>query len=199
MAYPSLQVRISQSSADAAIRELQNRLEDTDIAEQKRLAREYNEKLLKNAQGAEAEYCQILNISDGIMGSIRIPVIQVELPIYHGVSDEVLAKGIGHMPQSAFPVGGEGNHTVLTGHTGLPGAALFTDLTKVREGDMFYLFVLGETLAYCVDQIKVVLPDEGEELAPVPGKDCCTLVTCTPYGINSHRLLVRGVREEVQN
>lgn len=199
MAYPSLHDRLSQRSADEALRELRSRLEDTDIAVQKRLAQDYNERLLKCGGGTEEEYNQILNISDGIMGSIRIPAIEVELPIFHGVSEEVLAKGVGHMPQSAFPVGGEGNHTVLTGHTGLPGAVLFTDLIQLREGDMFYLFVLGETLAYRVDQIRVVLPDEGKELEPVPGKDCCTLVTCTPYGINSHRLLVRGVREESHN
>ena len=138
-----------------------------------------------------------LNLAgDGMMGYIEIPEIDIYLPIYHGVSEEVLSKGIGHMPNSAFPIGGEGNHAVLTGHTGLPSAKLFTDLTELEEGDRFYIHILDLVLCYTVDQIKVVLPNEGQDLSIVPGKDYCTLVTCTPYGINSHRLLVRGIRTD---
>lgn len=195
IACPMLVRWSSEQSTCTAIQKYQTRLQEIDLEEEKQLAKTYNDRLREN-QNLAAEYNDILDIHDGIMGVIRIPSIYVELPVYHGVSDEVLAKGVGHLPQSSLPVGGEGNHSVLTGHTGYPGATLFTDLTRLREGDMFYLSVLGETLAYCVDQIKVVLPEEGEDLAAAPGKDYCTLVTCTPYGVNSHRLLVRGVRTE---
>ena len=118
------------------------------------------------------------------------------MPIYHGTSDSVLEKGVGHLQGTSLPVGGESTHTVLTGHTGLSNAKLFTDLTEVEEGDIFFLNVMGEKLAYKVDQIKVVLPSELNSLKVVPGEDYCTLVTCTPYGVNSHRLLVRGVRTD---
>lgn len=139
-------------------------------------------------------YMGILNTNNGMMGSIRIPVIQVNLPIYHGTSAEVLAKGVGHMEMTPFPIGGEGNHSVLTGHTALPDARLFTDLDRLREGDVFYLHIYKMTLAYQVDQITVVTPENTTPLIPEAGQDHVTLVTCTPYGINSHRLLVRGVR-----
>ena len=128
------------------------------------------------------------------MGYLEIPGIDVELSIYHGVSDTVLQKGVGHVPTSALPIGGKGNHCILTGHTGLPSAELFTDLTELAVGDQFELHVLDEVLVYEVDQITVVLPHEVDALGPVRGRDYCTLVTCTPYGINSHRLLVRGIR-----
>lgn len=139
-------------------------------------------------------YMGILNTNNGVMGSIRIPVIDVNLPIYHGTSAEVLAKGVGHMEMTPFPIGGEGNHSVLTGHTALPDARLFTDLDRLQEGDVFYIRIYKMTLAYQVDQITVVTPDNTALLRPEAGRDYVTLVTCTPYGINSHRLLVRGVR-----
>ena len=129
-----------------------------------------------------------------MMGYIRIPVIKVKLPIYHGTSEEVLEKGVGHMEQTSFPIGGESSHTVLSAHTGSPAAELFTNLDQLEEGDLFFLEVLGETLAYQIDQIKVVEPDDIDSLLIEPSKDYATLVTCTPYGINSHRLLVRGER-----
>lgn len=138
-------------------------------------------------------YTSILNI-DGKMGYIKIPKIDVYLPIYHGTSEEVLKKGVGHLENTAFPIGGEGNHTVLTGHTGLPSAKLLTDLRELELGDVFYITVLDEVHEYAVDQILIVEPSETEELRPVSGEDYVTLVTCTPYAINSHRLFVRGTR-----
>lgn len=141
------------------------------------------------------DYLSVLNINeDGIMGYIKIPSINVNLPVCHGTSEEVLNKGVGHLAGSNLPIGGEGNHAILTGHTGLATAKLFTDLTKMEVGDMFYITVLDQTLAYEVDQILVVEPSDIEALRAVAGEDYVTLVTCTPYGINSHRLFVRGMR-----
>jgi len=138
-------------------------------------------------------YLEILNLSE-VMAYIEIPKIQVSLPIYHSVSEEVLKRGIGHMEGTAFPVGGSGTHCLLTGHTGLPEAELFTNLTEMEIGDQFYINVLGEELVYQVDQIKVIEPDELGSLYTQPEEDYVTLITCTPYGVNSHRLLVRGTR-----
>ena len=129
-----------------------------------------------------------------MMGVLEIPCIEVELPIYHGIAEDVLQKGVGHISQTAFPVGGEGNHTVLSTHRGLPDARLFTDLDELEPGDAFYIRVLGNNLAYEVDQVEVVDPGDVSLLKPEEGKDYVTLLTCTPYGINSHRLLVRGSR-----
>jgi len=139
-------------------------------------------------------YTSVLNIGDGIMGYVSIPGIHVYLPIRHGTSDEVLSEGVGHVEQTMLPIGGEGSHCVLTAHTGFTKAELFTHLTEVAEGDKFYLYVLDRTLTYQVDQIEIILPEEIEKLRPVEGEDYVTLVTCTPYGVNSHRLLVRGTR-----
>jgi sortase A len=138
-------------------------------------------------------YYDVLAISE-TMGYITIPKIDVKLPIYHGTSQDVLEKGVGHLEGSSMPVGGEGTHCVLTGHTGMQNAKLFTDLTELEEGDTFYLHILGRVLAYQVDRITVVEPNELDDLKRVDGEDYCTLVTCTPYGVNSHRLLVRGKR-----
>jgi LPXTG-site transpeptidase (sortase) family protein len=140
------------------------------------------------------EYYQTLDTGDGIMGYIHIPQIRVLLPIYHGVSDEVLEAGVGHIPATALPIGGEGTHAVLTGHTGLRHAAMFNDLVELQQGDTFYLMILEQTLAYEITAIKVVLPDDVSSLREEVGKDKVTLVTCTPYSINSHRLLVTGER-----
>ena len=132
--------------------------------------------------------------SHGMMGRLRVPGIGVDLPVYHGTSDEVLAKGIGHLYGTALPVGGAGRHTVLTSHTGLPNATLLDHLVDLQVGDRFYLDVAGRTLAYEVDQVKTVLPSEISDLKPVAGADLATLFTCTPYAVNTHRLLVRGHR-----
>lgn len=142
-------------------------------------------------------YYEVLSMEeDGMIGTVRIPEIKVRLPIYHGTSEETLSKGAGHLEGSSFPIGGEGNHSVLTAHTGLASAKMFTDLIEVKKGALFFVEVLGETLAYEVDQIQVVKPEDTMALRRNPGKDYCTLVTCTPYGVNSHRLLVRGKRTE---
>lgn len=144
-------------------------------------------------------YDALLNIAgNGVMGYIEIPKIKCNLPIYHGADESVLQIAIGHVQGSSLPVGGAGTHCVLSGHRGLPRAKLFTDIDQLTEGDVFLLRVLDETLTYEVDQIRTVLPDELDDLAIEEGKDYCTLVTCTPYGINSHRLLVRGHRVENQ-
>lgn len=142
-------------------------------------------------------YNEILNINgNGIMGYVSIPKLGVEIPIYHGISAEVLNIACGHLEGTSLPVGGENTHCVLSAHRGLPHAKLFTDLDKLEVGDTFTLTVLNRTLTYQVDQIKVVRPDEIDDVQLVAGKDLCTLLTCTPYGINSHRLLVRGTRIE---
>lgn len=140
-------------------------------------------------------YAGLLNVDqEGGMAYLRIPAIDVELMIYHGTEEEVLQKGVGHLQGSSLPVGGTGTHCVLSAHTGLNDKKLFTDLDQLENGDVFYIHVLGEILAYQVDQIRVVLPEETEDLKINTQEDYVTLVTCTPYGINTHRLLVRGTR-----
>lgn len=140
-------------------------------------------------------YAGLLNVDqEGGMAYLRIPAIDVELMIYHGTEEEVLQKGVGHLQGSSLPVGGTGTHCVLSAHTGLNDKKLFTDLDQLENGDIFYIHVFGEILAYQVDQIRVVLPEETEDLKINAQEDYVTLVTCTPYGINTHRLLVRGTR-----
>lgn len=140
-------------------------------------------------------YASLLNLEgDGIMGYLEIPAISLNLPVYHGTTADVLEKGVGHLQNSSLPVGGESTHTVLTGHTGLAGKRLFTDLSQVEVGDVFYLYILGRTLAYEVEALNIVEPDQTELLVVEPGQDLATLVTCYPYGINTHRLLVQGTR-----
>ena len=166
---------------------------------------EYNENLLYRANQyvltdeQTAEYNSILDIGGiGIMGYIEIPTIGVTLPIYHGTNEAVLQIAVGHLEWTSLPVGGESSHCVVSGHRGLPSARLFTDLDKLVVGDVFVFRVLDEILTYEVDQILIVEPHETEELLIQEGKDLCTLITCTPYGVNSHRLLVRGHRVENQ-
>ncbi len=143
----------------------------------------------------DPEYMAALNIAgDGVMGVVEIPKIDISLPIFHTTSEEVLEKAAGHLEGSSLPVGGESTHTVITAHRGLPSAALFTDLDKLTEGDHFLIKVLDETLCYEVDQILTVEPDDTDALAVTEGEDLATLITCTPYGVNSHRLMVRGHR-----
>lgn len=166
-------------------------------------AEDYNRSLVDkpgrfNMTADEREiYEGLLDVAgNGIMGTVEIPAIRCSLPIYHGMEDTVLQVGVGHIEGSSLPVGGKNTHCVLSGHRGLPSARLFTDIDRLREGDIFILHVLDETLTYEVDQIRIVLPDEMEELEIIEGRDLCTLVTCTPYGVNTHRLLVRGHRVE---
>lgn len=146
-------------------------------------------------EAEKAEYNTMLDVgSTGIMGVIQIPAINVNLPIYHGTEEEVLQVGVGHIAGSSLPVGGTGTHCLLSGHRGLPSARLFTDLDRIIEGDIFTVTVLNRTITYEVDQIRIVLPSEVDELAIMDGKDYCTLITCTPYGVNTHRILIRGHR-----
>jgi sortase A len=147
----------------------------------------------------KADYESLLNVGgNGIMGYIEIPSIKVSLPIYHGTSESVLQVAVGHLEWTSLPVGGTSTHCVLSGHRGLPSAKLFTDLDRLVEGDRFLLYILDEVLTYEVDQILIVLPEDVSELQVADGHDYCTLVTCTPYGINTHRLLVRGHRVETE-
>ena len=166
-------------------------------------ARDYNARVAQRSntfaltEEEAAEYQSLLNMDGtGIMGYIEIPNIKLSLPIYHGTEESVLQIAVGHLDWSALPVGGEGTHCVLSGHRGLPSAKLFTNLDQLREGDTFTLRALDEVLCYEVDQIRVVEPQDTAALLPEPGQDLCTLVTCTPYGVNTHRLLVRGHRIE---
>ena len=172
-------------------------------------ARRYNEELLsssiqltdpfkaKKTDGETLFYNNILSLEgSGIMGYVKIPCISVDLPIYHGTSTEVLERGIGHLAASSFPIGGKSTHAVLTGHTGLSSAKLFTDLTEMKKGDLFFIHVLDKKLAYRVDQINVIRPENTRKLQIIDGKDYVTLLTYTPYGVNDHRLLVRGIRTE---
>ncbi len=177
-------------------------IDDTELQEMLAKAREYNTRMRSGlvydmSDEEYAEYESLLDISGtGIMGYISIPTINVNLPIYHGTSEEVLQVAAGHLAASSLPVGGEGTHSIISGHRGLPSAKLFTDLDKLVVGDTFVISILNEKLTYRVDQIKIVLPEDTSELQIESGKDYCTLVTCTPYGINTHRMLVRGHRIE---
>ena len=191
---------------DAAVAEL----EEEDFTELWEAAQAYNEGLLGSViltepfdetAGSELseEYASLLNIDgDGVMGQVRIPKIDVKLPIYHGTSSETLKKGVGHLQNTSLPTGGIATHAVLSSHTGFPTAALFTDLDTLEEGDLFFLEILDETLAYRVDRVKVVEPSDISDLYVDREQDYVTLVTCTPYGVNSHRLLVRGVRTDYE-
>lgn len=167
-------------------------------------AEEYNKKIKQESVPdafsirdgeTDEEYESLLNLNgDGMMGYVEIPVIDQSIPIYHYTTEATLEKGAGHLFGSSLPVGGESTHCIISAHRGLPSAKLFTDLNLVKEGDVFYLHVLDQTLAYEVDQILTVLPDETESLGITEGEDYVTLVTCTPYAVNTHRLLVRGHR-----
>ena len=182
------------------------KLSQAQMEEELEKARRYNESLLGNvvltdpfnAEGLEeqnTEYEDLLNIGgDGVMGSVEIPGQDIYLPIYQGTNSVSLEKGAGHLQNSSLPVGGKGIHAVISGHTALPTAELFTDLDQVEKGDVFYIHILKETLAYRVYDIETVLPEQVESLGIVQGRDLVTLVTCTPYGINSHRLLIHAER-----
>lgn len=181
---------------------------DTEKNEELENAKEYNKSLATanvtvtdpfDPEGlsdfSRREYETLLNVNEeGMMGYLEIPVIDVRLGIYHGTGENVLKNGVGHLKNTSLPIGGEGTHAVLSAHAGLPEKKLFTDLELMKEGDIFYIHVFGETLAYETDRITVIEPHNTEALRIQEGKDYVTLVTCTPYGINSHRLLVRGKR-----
>ena len=202
--YPVISNMVAQRHASTAIQNYDETVQNMDTEKldaAKEAARRYNEQLgsaLDRDAAGEAEetgtsYVDLIDVGESL-GYITIPKIDVNLPIYEGTSDDVLLKGVGHLEGSSYPLGGESTHSVLTGHRGLAEAVLFTDLDKLQEGDKFYLHIMDEVLAYQVDQVKVVLPEETDDLTIVQGQDYCTLVTCTPYAINTHRMLVRGTR-----
>ena len=201
--YPFISNALSNHNASVAVEEYDKNvstMQKEDIDALKKAAESYNSQLQsaedKNAQGegvANSGYVDLVQLGDAI-GYISIPKIDIDLPIYEGTSDDVLTHGIGHLSDTSYPVGGSSTHSALSGHRGLAEAEMFTNLDKMQKGDMFYLHVLDDVLAYQVDQILVVEPDQTDALKIVKGEDLCTLVTCTPIGINSHRLLVRGTR-----
>lgn len=183
---------IIQQTDDSTLQEAKQRAVTYNLAITPGTADAYSEEALVSA--AEDYDSQLDIAGSGIMGYVEISKIQVNLPIYHGTEAEVLDRGVGHLLGSSLPIGGENTHTILSGHSGMASQKMFTDLEQLVPGDVFYLNVLGETLAYQVTEINTVLPYETDLLGIVPGEDLCTLVTCTPYGINTHRLLLRGSR-----
>ena len=185
------QVLIQQTD-ESVLQEARQRATAYNLAITPGTADAYGEEALLSA--AENYDNQLDIAGNGIMGYVEIPKIQVNLPIYHGTDAEVLDRGVGHLLGSSLPVGGKNTHTILSGHSGMASQKMFTDLEQLVPGDVFYLNILGETMAYQVTEINTVLPYETDLLGIVPGEDLCTLVTCTPYGINTHRLLVRGSR-----
>lgn len=204
--YPAISNYLNQKNQTRVVQHYEQTVtaqDDALLAEEWAKAEEYNENLAGDpvhdpfvpgsGYALPDNYLDVLNI-DGVMGRITIPKIGVDLPIYHGTDAETLEKGVGHIESTSLPIGGEYRHAVLTGHRGLPSAELFTRLDELEPGDQFYLHVLNATLAYQVDQILTVEPQELETLVAEPGQDYVTLVTCTPYGINTHRMLVRGTR-----
>lgn len=205
MLYPSVSDWWNSMHATQAIAGYVTAVEDLSSQEREDMleaARAYNARLENGVdymltEEELEEYEKLLNIAGtGIMGYVQISAIGVNLPIYHCVDESILQIAIGHVPGSSLPVGGERTHAVLSGHRGLPSARLFTDLDQMVEGDTFTINIMDETITYMVDQIRIVLPEEVDDLAIQPGRDYCTLVTCTPYGINTHRMLVRGKRIE---
>ena len=192
-----------QAKAINTYTEMVSKIDDDKYAELWESAQQYNSSLLNRENGfvlteeQKEAYNNELNLDgSGVMGYIEIPSINVTLSLYHTTADPILSVAIGHVEWTSLPTGGESTHCVVSGHRGLPSARLFTDLDKMQVGDLFMLNILDEVLTYEVDQIKIVLPHETEDLLIQPGKDLVTLVTCTPYGVNSHRMLVRGHRVE---
>lgn len=192
---------LHQSQAIATYADSVENMDEQDYEKLWDAAVSYNQKLFQSGHGLglkdeeKEEYNELLDVSGtGIMSYIEIPKIKCSLPVYHGTDEGVLQIAVGHIEGSSLPVGGLNTHCVLSGHRGLPSAKLFSNLDKLEEGDIFMIRILDQTLTYEVDQIRIVLPDEVEDLKIEEGKDLCTLVTCTPYRINTHRLLVRGHR-----
>jgi len=190
-----------QSRAVSNYAQLVSVMDQEDYTHMWEEAKAFNEELLERkniyllSEEQQEKYEQIFNLDgQGIMGYIELPTLSQTMPVYHGTEEDVLQIAVGHLEWTSLPTGGAGNHSVFSGHRGLPSAKLFTDLDKLVVGDVFMLHILEETLTYEVDQIRIVEPNVTEDLLPQEGKDLCTLVTCTPYGVNSHRLLVRGHR-----
>lgn len=206
--YPIISNRVNahySSQIHTAYEKVIQQADNTALLVAKKLAIAYNEAITPGAAGeayskpalleASKNYEAQLNITgDGIMGYVEIPKIGVQLPIYHGTGSDSLERGVGHLLGSSLPVGGGSTHTILTGHSGMATQKMFSDLPQLEVGDVFYLKVLGETLSYQVDQIHTVLPHDTTYLCIEQNRDLCTLVTCTPFGVNTHRLLVRGTR-----
>ena len=206
--YPTVSDYINELHSSKALATYENvvaELPPEDYTKELEVAAIYNEYLanFSNLSAAamvetnrdDSPYNDLLNVGgNGIIGAIKIPVVKINLPIYHGTDESVLQVASGHYLGSSLPIGGESTHAILTGHRGLPSAKLFTDLDRLEEGDTFYIKVLGEILEYQIDQIEIVLPEEVDGLSITQGEDYVTLVTCTPYGINSHRMLIRGTR-----
>lgn len=200
--YNTYGVRKALEKYDNAIKSI----DTTTLKEMLEDAEEYNKELFRNqipfhnGEVEDEKYGKLLNpLETGMMGYITISKLGINLPIYHGTAEEVLSKSAGHLEGSSLPIGGENTHSIITGHRGLPTAKLFTNLDKLETGDIFVLNIINQKLTYEVDDIKIVLPEEVDELEIVEGKDYVTLVTCTPYGINTHRLLIRGHRIENAN
>lgn len=206
MVYPDVASWLASRSQAGLVGQYQStvdELPDETILEHFERARAYNSSLiggqiedpfvLGSGRVIPSDYDEILNIH-GAMGVLDIPAIDVHIPIFHGTGEEVLMRGVGHIPDTPFPIGQMGKHAVLTGHTGIPSSRLFTDLELLEIGNVFTITILDEWMMYQIDQVNVVLPHEISELRNIPDEDLVTLVTCTPYGINSHRLLVRGHR-----
>lgn len=204
--YPMVSNLLSEVNQSRVIQDYSQVIADEDkIFYEKELqkAKQYNAALVENqlrdpfvpgtCDDLPDTYLECLNVG-GVMGYLEIPKIDVRLPIYHGTSEDVLEKGVGHLESTALPVGGDFTHAVLTGHRGLPSAKLFTDLDQLKIGDQFYIHVLNQVLAYEVDEINVVEPENLQNLAALENRDLVTLITCTPYAMNTHRLLVRGTR-----
>ena len=206
--YPVISNYVNQKYASEIFTAYQEVIAQTDntVLQERGKAIAYNQTLIPRTgsdgsytqealQSASGEYNSMLNLAgDGIMGYIEIPKINVHLPIYHGTGDSSLSKGVGHLLGSSLPVGGESTHSILSGHSGMASQTMFTDLEQLGIGDVFYLYVLGDVLAYQVMEINTVLPSDTSLLGIWEGEDCCTLVTCTPYGVNTHRLLITGSR-----
>ena len=206
--YPAVSNFLAERAQTNVIRSYQAAVDESNrqkLEEEWQKAEEYNENLagdpvhdpfvMGSGYVLPDNYEEVVNLNgDGVMGYLEIPRIDVELPIYHGTSEEVLEKGAGHLEATALPIGGKNRHPVISAHRGLPSAELFTRLDEMEIGDWFYLSVLDETLAYEVDKITVIEPEELEFLTPEENRDLLTLLTCTPYGVNTHRLLVRGTR-----
>ncbi|GFI41906.1 hypothetical protein IMSAGC017_01952 [Thomasclavelia cocleata] len=207
--YPIVSNYIESRNNSESISTYDKYVEDLSSAKKKEMikqAERFNERLYRQQKGisveSELNYTDILNAGNGVIGSIEIPQIKINLPIYHGTDDSVLNIGAGHVEDSSMPIGGENTHAVITGHSGLPSNKLFTRLDELKEKERFYIRVLDKTLAYEIDKIEVVLPEK-VNYAVEDGKDLATLVTCTPYGVNTHRLLVTGHRvsyhEDIKN
>ena len=203
--YPIISNYVNQKYASKIYTEYEEMIQnvdDTSLKDARRLAEQYNNALApvsayeqESLSEASQNYDTLLNMGgNGIMGYVEIPSIQVNLPIYHGTDSETLERGIGHLLGSSLPIGGASTHSVLSGHSGLAGQKMFTDLLQVKKGEVFYLHVLGETLAYQVVSLNTVLPYDTSLLGITPDADLCTLITCTPLAVNTHRLLVTGER-----